>query len=115
MYAYVSPLMPFCRGDCKPNSILSAMPGQLAPSVGEKADCWTFDQYSRQNVITGTQILRPVLTRGNTGLCVTINSFVFNGLSGVGAGDGNRTHVASFQAESLRNGLKWPVLNGLEK
>ena len=58
------------------------MPGQLAPAVGEKADCWTFDQYSRQNVITGTQIPRSVLTRGNTGLCVTIKSFVFIGLSG---------------------------------
>ena len=32
-----------------------------------------------------------------------------------GAGDGNRTHVASFKAQSLRNGLISGYLNGLDK
>jgi hypothetical protein len=29
--------------------------------------------------------------------------------------DGNRTHLAIFKAESLRHGLKWPVLNRLDR
>jgi hypothetical protein len=33
----------------------------------------------------------------------------------VGAGDGNRTHVAIFKAESLKNGLNMGVLNRLDR